>query len=349
MATATGIVTLFGGSGFVGRYVAQRMARAGWRVRVACRRPNEAHFVRPYGVVGQVEPILANIRDDASTRQVIQGADAVVNSVGILVESGRQRFDAIHADAAGRVADAAAMEGVRTLVHLSALGSDPDSQSHYGRTKAEGERRVLAAFPDAVILRPSIIFGPEDQFFNRFARMARFSPVLPLVGRRTRFQPVYVDDVAAAVEAVICGRRGHVSKPGPAETGDGEPQPARVYELGGPEVESFSVLMGRMLQAIRRRRLRVSLPFAVAGFGARMLDIAQLLSGGLFVNHILTEDQVRQLRRDNVVRDGALTLEHLGITPTAMDSVLDEYLYCHRPHGQFTLLTESAKNLDAER
>jgi uncharacterized protein YbjT (DUF2867 family) len=215
------LVTIFGGSGFVGRYVARRMAKEGWRVRVAVRRPNEAIFVRPYGTVGQVEPILANIRDDDSVRAAIHGADAVVNCVGILAESGKNTFGLVQHHGAARVARMAAEEGVGTLVHVSAIGADEDSESDYANSKALGEAAVLEAFPRAVILRPSIVFGPEDEFFNRFAQMTRFGPILPVVGADTRFQPVYVDDVAKAAVMGVAGQ----AAPG-------------IYELGGPEVRS---------------------------------------------------------------------------------------------------------------
>ena len=198
------LVTIYGGSGFIGRYIARRMAKEGWRVRVAVRRPNEAIFVRPYGVVGQVEPVFCNIRDDASVRAVMQGADAVVNCVGVLNEVGKNGFDAVQAEGAGRIARIAAELGVGQLVQLSAIGADADSASAYARSKAEGEAAVRRAFPEAVILRPSVVFGSEDQFFNRFAAMTRFGPLLPVVGAETKFQPVYVDDVAqAAVKAVL--------------------------------------------------------------------------------------------------------------------------------------------------
>ena len=211
MPSSTPVATVFGGSGFIGRYVTQRLARAGWRVRVAVRRPDEAYFVRPYGVVGQVEPVQANIRDDASTRRAVRGAAAVVNCVGILAESGKQSFEAVIAEGAGRIARLAAEEGVGRLVHVSAIGADPDSPSAYGRAKAQGEAAVRAAFPAAVILRPSIVFGTEDQFFNRFAAMARLSPVLPIVGPDTRFQPVYVDDIAAAAVLAATSRSHRAS------------------------------------------------------------------------------------------------------------------------------------------
>lgn len=199
------LVTIYGGSGFVGRYIALRMAKAGWRVRVAVRRPNEALFVKPFGVVGQVEPILCNIRDDASVRAALRGADAVVNCVGILINRGRNKFDAVQHEGAERIARLAAIEGVERLVHLSAIGADAASDSDYARSKGLGEASVMTYFPNATILRPSVVFGIEDKFFNKFATMTNFSMVLPLVGGNTKFQPVYVDDIAAAAEAVLTG------------------------------------------------------------------------------------------------------------------------------------------------
>ncbi len=325
------LATVFGGSGFVGRYVTQRLARAGWRVRVAVRRPNEALFVRTYGVVGQVEAVQANIRDEDSTRRAIAGADAVVNCVGILVEQGRQRFDAVQAEGAGRVARIAAEQGVRRLVQVSAIGAGPDSASDYARSKAEGEAAVLAAFPAAVILRPSIVFGTEDGFFNRFASMARLSPVVPVVGPETRFQPVYVDDVAAA--AVV------------AATGD---VTAGVYELGGPEVASFRDLIERMLGVIERRRLVVAVPIPLARLKGRALDFVQRASLGLFTNTVITADQVRLLEHDNVVSKGARGLAELGIAATPMGVVLETYLYAYRPHGQYRTTAAAAQELRGE-
>ncbi|MFM1863523.1 MAG: hypothetical protein RLZ26_2045 [Pseudomonadota bacterium] len=324
----SGLVTIFGGSGFVGRYVARRMAQAGWRVRVAVRRPNEAIFVRTYGVPGQVEPVACNIRDDASVAQALAGADAAVNCVGILAEAGANRFEAVHAEGAGRIARAAAAAGVGRLVHVSAIGADPGSPSAYARSKAAGEAAVRAAFPGAVILRPSIIFGPEDQFFNRFAAMTRTSPVLPVVGGTTRFQPVHVDDVAAAAERAI---RTDVA-PG-------------VYELGGPETLSFADLMRRMLAEIRRLRIVLDLPFWIARPIATVLDGVQAATLGLFHNGMLTRDQLRNLARDNVVAPDARGLADLGIAPTPMSAVLPGYLWRHRPAGQFEALKESARNL----
>ncbi len=322
------LVTIFGGSGFVGRYIARRMAKEGWRVRVAVRRPNEAIFVRPYGVVGQVEPVLANIRDDDSVRDAIHGADAVVNCVGILAERGKNTFGLVQTHGAARVARIAAEEGVERLVHVSAIGADSTSSSDYARTKAEGEAAVLEHFPRAVILRPSIVFGPEDEFFNRFAQMTRTGPFLPVVGAGTRFQPVYVDDVArAAVKGVL-----------------GEAHPG-IYELGGPEVATFRELMSRMLRVIRRRRLIVNVPFWIAMVMGTVLDGLQAITMGLFHNGLLTRDQVRNLRRDNVVGADRKSFADLGISPVAMDSVLDEYLWPYRPSGQYAGIKESADRL----
>jgi NADH dehydrogenase len=322
------LVTIYGGSGFIGRYIARRMAKEGWRVRVAVRRPNEAIFVRPYGVVGQVEPVFCNIRDDASVRAVMQGADAVVNCVGVLNEVGKNGFDAVQAEGAGRIARIAAELGIGHLVQLSAIGADSESASAYARSKAAGEAAVQKAFPAAVILRPSVVFGSEDQFFNRFAAMSRFGPILPVVGAETKFQPVYVDDVAqAAVKAVL-----------------GEAAPG-IYELGGPDVHSFRELMQKMLQVVQRRRLIVNIPFFVARIMGGVFDLLQTVTLGLFTNGLITRDQVRNLARDNVVSPRARGLADLGIAPTPIDAVLPEYLWRYRPSGQYAAIKESAKNL----
>lgn len=323
----TKLVTIFGGSGFVGRYIAQRMAREGWRVRVAVRRPNEAHFVKPYGTVGQVQPLLCNIRDDNSVRQVTHGADAVINCVGTFDAGGKNNFDAVQHEGAARIARIAAEEGVESLVHLSAIGADAEGESLYARSKGKGEDAIIEAFPNAVILRPSVIFGPEDQFFNRFAGMARISPVLPLVGADTKFQPVYVDDVAhAAVEAAL----GNA--------------PAGVYELGGPDVHSFRELMDLMLETIHRRRLVIGLPFWLGSLMGRVTGAISALTGGIAPQPI-TVDQVVSLRSDNVVSGDARTFSDLGIKPTAMEAVLPSYLWQFRPSGQYSALKESARNL----
>lgn len=322
------LVTIFGGSGFLGRYIARRMARAGWRVRVACRNPNEAVFVRPYGVVGQVEPVLANVRDDDSVRAALRGASAVVNLVAVLNGTGRQTFEALHVEAAARVARIAREEDAETFLHVSAIGADPKGGSQYSRTKGRGETGVAEAFPGAAILRPSLIFGPEDALFNRFASMTRMSPVLPIFGGATRFQPVYVDNVAEAAEQILTGAA-----------------PAGIYELGGPDVETLAQMMQRMLRVIRRRRLVIDLPFALGSLMGRTLDFAQTVTAGLFSNGILTVDQVRTLRHDNIVSPDMPGFADLGIVPTSMDAILPEYLYRFRPQGQYTELTDSARNL----
>ena len=322
------LVTIFGGSGFLGRYIARRLAKDGWRVRVACRRPYEAGFVRTYGVVGQVEPVFCNIRDDDSVRQVTVGADAVVNCVGTFDAAGKNNFDAVQHVGAGRIARIAAAEGVSQMVHISAIGADPEGASAYARSKAAGEAAVLEHMPGAVILRPSVLFGPEDAFFNRFARMSRMGPVLPLVGGDTRFQPVYVDDVAAAAQLGAEGK----AAPG-------------VYELGGPDVETFRSLMQEMLSVIQRRKALVSLPFFVARIMAFGLDMAQAATFGLFHNGTLTRDQVKQLAVDNVVSDDAKTFADLGIEPLATESVLRDYLWPYRPSGQYAAIKDSARNL----
>lgn len=324
----TELVTIFGGSGFIGRYIARRLAKKGYRVRVAVRNPNLAHFVRPYGVVGQVEPVFCNIRDDDSVRAVLGGADAVVNCVGILNEKGKSTFEALQAEGAARVARLSAEAGITRMVQLSAIGADLESDSDYARTKAAGEAAVLEHQPNAVILRPSVVFGPEDQFFNRFASMARFGPMLPLVGADTKFQPVYVDNVAEA--AVIALEGG--ADPG-------------IYELGGPEAEDFRSLMQMMLAVIRRRRLVVNTPFWVAKTMAWSLDMLQVASFGLITNNTLTRDQVRNLSRDNVVSEGARGLADLGIEPVAPEAVLPDYLWRFRPQGQYETMQESARNL----
>jgi len=306
------LVVIFGGSGFLGRYIAQRMAHQGWRVRVAVRHPNEAMFVQTYGQVEQIVPVQANIRDDASTRAAIVGADAVINCVGILSEDSRQQFDAVQADGAARIASMAADAGITKFLHVSSIGAAADSDSKYLRSKAEGEAAVLAAMPDAVILRPSIIFGPEDKFFNKFGTMARYSPILPLVGANSKFQPVYVDDVAAAAQAAINGKA------------------SGIFELGGPDIETFRGLMQRMLSVVRRKRILFNIPFGIANINALFIELAHKASLGI-MPLMLTRDQVKSLRLDNVVSPSAKTLADLGVDATAMEAVLDTYLYRFRP------------------
>ncbi len=323
------LVTIFGGSGFVGRYIARRMAKEGWRVRVAVRRPNEAIFVKPYGTVGQVEPVFANIRDDASVRAALRGADAVVNCVGTFEMSGANNVQAVQVDGAERIARIAAEQDIRRMVHISAIGADVDSDSDYARTKGQGEAAVQRHQPGAMILRPSIVFGPEDAFFNRFAKMTRLSPVIPLVGAETRFQPIYVDDVAQAAVLGVTGK----AAPG-------------IYELGGPDVRSFREFVQEMLRTIERRRLVIGLPFWVGNLMGRGFGLLNFLTAGLAPQPI-TRDQVKNLRRDNVVSEGARTFADLGIEPVATESVLPEYLWPYRPSGQYAAIKNSARNLKA--
>ncbi len=326
----TKLVTIYGGSGFLGRYIAQRMAKAGWRVRVAVRRPNEAIYVRPYGTVGQVEPVFCNIRDDASVAEVMQGADAVVNCVGTFDKSGANNFDAVQHLGAERIARIASKLRVERLVHVSAIGADAEAASLYAQTKARGEEGVLAHFPKAVILRPSVIFGPEDDFFNRFAGMSRMGPILPIVGADTLFQPVYVDDVAAAAQAALLGQ---------AKAG--------LYELGGPDVKTFRDWMRQMLGIIHRRRLILNIPFFFAGIMATGFDVMQAMTLGLIKNWMITRDQVKSLRVNNVADPALGGFAQLGIKPTSADAVLPEYLWRFRPSGQYDAIKNSAKNLKA--
>ena len=310
------LVTVFGGSGFVGRHLVRALAKDGWRVRVACRRPDLAGHLQPLGAVGQIHAVQANLRYRKSIAAAVQGADAVVNLVGILNESGRQKFSTVQAQGARFVAEEAAKAGITNFVQLSAIGANAQSSSDYARTKAEGEAAVLAAVPSAVVLRPSIIFGPEDQFFNRFANLARFTPALPLIGGgETKFQPVYVGDVAEAALKAL----------------DGKAKPGTVYELGGPETRSFKALLEYILTVTGRKRLLLPLPFALAKFKAGILEC---LPGKL-----LTVDQVILLETDNVVSAAAKaegrTLEGLGIEPTSFEAIVPTYLYAFREHGQF--------------
>ena len=306
------VVTVFGGSGFIGRHLIGRLARQGWIVRVAVRRPSRADFLKPMGDVGQVTPIRAPIQDRIAVESAVAGADAVINLVGILFERGAQTFAAVHAHGAQSVAIAAAAAGVERLVQISALGADDHSEIGYARSKGAGETAVRAAFPNAVILRPSVVFGPEDGFFNRFAIMARLSPVLPLIGGGgAKFQPVYVGDVGDAIAKSVTD---------PACAG-------RTYELGGPHVYTFKELMELLLRQIHRRRLLVPWPFALADLQAAFFELLPVPP--------LTRDQVRMLRRDTVVTEGALTLADLGIAATAAEVILPSYLDRYRPSGRF--------------
>lgn len=309
------LVVIFGGSGFVGRHVVRALAMRGYRIRVACRRPDLAGHLQPLGNVGQIQPIQANVRVRWSVDHAVQGADHVVNLVGILYESGRQRFGAVQDFGARAIAEAARSVGAG-MTHVSALGANVDSESAYARTKALGEKAVLETVPDAVIYRPSINFGPEDDFFNRFAAMARLSPALPLLGGgKTRLQPVYVGDVAEAI----------------ARSVDGAVEGGKIYELGGPKVLTFKECMQEMLAVIERKRLLVSVPWWAARLQASILE--------LLPKPLLTNDQVTQLQSDNVVSDKAIkegrTFAATGITPRTIGAILPSYLWRFRATGQF--------------
>ena len=310
------LVTVFGGSGFLGRYLVRRLAAAGARVNVAVRDPEAAQFLKPMGTVGQINLMAANLRHPPSIAAAVAGADAVVNLVGILYQRGRQRFDDIHARGADWIGRAAARAGARRLVHVSALGADPQAEAAYARSKAAGEAAVRAAFPDANIVRPSVAFGPEDNFFNRFGMLARYTPVLPLIGGgHTRFQPVYVGDIAEALAAILAD---------PDRAGE-------IHELGGPRVYSFAELMEIVLRETGRRRLLVPVPFKIAMLQAAFLQLLPVPP--------LTVDQVRLLKSDSVVADGALGLAELGIQPTPVDGVLGTYMYRYRRGGRTILPT----------
>jgi NADH dehydrogenase len=310
------LVTVFGGSGFLGRHVVRALAKRDYRIRVAVRRPELAGHLQPLGRVGQIHAVQANLRYPASVEAAMRDSHAAINLVGILAESGAQTFDAVQGAGAGTVAKAAAAAGAG-MVHVSAIGADENSASHYGRAKAAGEKAVLAALPSATILRPSVVFGPEDQFTNRFAALARMSPALPLIGGGlTKLQPVYVGDVATAV----------------ADAVDGKTRPGAPYELGGPEVLTMREIMEIILDVTERRRMLMPLPFGLAKLQAMFLQFAP----GDFK---LTPDQVTLLRSDNVVSDAAkaagLTLEGLGITPDSMEAIVPQYLWRFRKAGQF--------------
>lgn len=310
------LVTVFGGSGFIGRHVVQALARRGYRVRVGCRRPELAHHLQPLGAMGQIHAVQANLRYRWSVDQAVEGADHVINLVGILFETGRQRFDSVQAFGARAVAEAARAAGAG-LTQGSAIGADAQSDSDYARSKAAGEQAVFETLPQAVVIRPSIVFGPEDGFFNRFANMARFTPVLPLIGGgKTRFQPVYVSDVAETF----------------ARTVDGTVATGRIYELGGPRVLTFRECMEEMLEVIQRRRLLVDVPWWLARLQGRVL--------GMLPDPLLTLDQVKLLATDNVVSEAAQadgrTLEAFAIRPHSIDAILPTYLWTYRPAGQFS-------------
>ncbi len=318
------LAVVFGGSGFLGRNVVRELARRGWRVRVAVRRPHHAQFLRTMGHVGQIQLLQTNIRYRDGVAEALRGADAAINLVGVLHQSGAQSFLAVHALAAGAIAELAAQAGTDRLVHVSAIGAEEASRSRYARTKAEGERLVRAAFPAATIMRPSIIFGPEDSFFNRFAAMLApvpsFAPVpILLGGGAAKFQPVYVDDVADAIARALDD---------PASAG-------KTYELGGPRIYSFKELLRLLLETIGRKRLLAPVPFVIAPV---MGLIGETLGALPFFSPPITRDQIRQLKRDNVVGAGVSTFADLGIAPKSVESILPTYMVRFRKYGQFAEL-----------
>jgi NADH dehydrogenase len=309
------LVTVYGGSGFLGRHVVRALAKRHYRIRVAVRRPELAGHLQPLGRVGQIHAVQANLRNAASVEAAAHDAEVLVNLVGILFERGRQKFDAVQVQGAEHVALAAKARGAR-VVHVSAIGADEHSTSAYGRSKAGGEHAVLGAMPEAAIMRPSIVFGPDDDFFNRFGALARMSPVLPLIGGgHTKFQPVFAGDVATAI----------------ADAVDGTVRGGSIYELGGPEVKTFKELMQFVLATVERRRLLLPMPFFMAKLQAMFLQFMP--------KPMLTPDQVELLRTDNVVSEAARaegrTLEGLGIKPETIQSIVPTYLWRFRKAGQF--------------
>jgi NADH dehydrogenase len=314
-SNADTLITVFGGSGFLGRHVVRALARRRFRIRVAVRRPELAGYLQPLGGVGQIQAVQANLRYPRSVEAAMRDASVAINLVGILFERGRQRFETVQASGAGQVALAAAASGAK-VIHVSALGADENSPSAYARSKADGEKAVLAAAKDAVIFRPSVVFGPEDDFFNRFAAMARVLPALPLVGGgHTRFQPVYVGDVAEAIAAAV----------------EGKAREGATYELGGPEVRSFRELMEYVLAVTERKRALLPLPFPLAKLQASLLQFLP--------KPPLTPDQVELLRADNVVSEQAMaegrTLAGLNLAPTPIEAIVPSYLWRFRKTGQF--------------
>jgi len=308
---STNLVTIYGGSGFLGRHTVRALARAGWRIRVATRNPGRGFFLRPLGTVGQIDFVKCDVADADSVATAVKGSNAVINLTGILFQKG-QTFEDVQAEGAANIARAAADAGATVLVHVSAIGADAQSESEYATTKAQGEQAVRESFPQAVILRPSIIFGPEDGFFNKFAAMARYLPVLPLVGGgHTRFQPVFVGDVAAAIVKALSSEEAR----------------GRTFELGGPSIYSFKELLQLILRETGRKRILAPLPFGIATVQAAFLQILP--------NPILTMDQVKLLKKDNVVAPTAAGLADLGITPTSVEAVIPSYLWRFRAKGEY--------------
>lgn len=306
------LITVFGASGFLGRHAIRALARKGYRIRAVTRRPNLANHLPPMGHVGQIQLFKGDVHDEASVAEALRGAKAAINLVGVLFSRGEQSFEELHVNAAKTIAEECAKNGVRALTHVSALGADPNSESYYAKSKADGEARVREVFPQAAILRPSVIFGPEDSFLNRFAELARISPALPLIGGgHTKFQPIFAGDVAAAILTTL----------------EDEHHTGKMFEIGGPTVYSFRALMEFILRETQRERVLISIPFPIAAVQAFFLQ--------LMPNPLLTPDQVRLLRRNNIVSADAPGLAELGIVPTSIEAEAPAWLWRYRRHGQY--------------
>ena len=323
------IVTIFGGSGFLGRYIVRRMVKRGWRVRVAVREPNEAIFLKTYGEVGQIEIFNCSIFNQASVLSSITGSTAVINCVaGLLNESVQRRFISHYVEGPELIAKLSTKLKVQKLIHISSIGASLSSNSIYAKSKAKGEGKVLENFPNATILRPSLVFGDEDSFFNRYAAMATYSLFIPVIGQSTMFQPVYVDDVAQAIERALTQKdiKG-------------------IFELGGPDILTHRELIEKMLLVIRRKRIIVSISFPLASLMAIMFNTLKMISGGLF-NPPFSLDNVKQLSSNNTVDHEAKSLSDLGIKSQNIDNIIPSYLYCFRPHGQYNETTQTAKKFE---
>lgn len=314
---APGLITVFGGSGFIGSQVVQVLARRGWRIRVAVRRPDRAWKLQTAGHVGQIQAVRCDATDFDQVAAALHGADAAINLIGILYEAGARSFEALHVEAARNIATACAAARVDRLVHMSAIGASPEAASDYARTKAAGEMAAREAKPDTVVVRPSIVFGAGDGFLNRFAAMATMAPALPLIGGgHTRFQPVYVGDVAEAIVRAVERRDAA----------------GRTFELGGPEVMTMEEVLKLVLRETRRRNGLIPLPF----FAARMIGSFAQLTALVGIPPVLTRDQVVSLESDNVVAEGAEGLEALGVEPTGIEAIAPSYLWRYRRGGQFS-------------
>jgi NADH dehydrogenase len=322
------LVTVFGASGFVGRHAVRSLAKNGWRIRAVCRKPNLANFLLPAGHVGQIQLMKGNINEDDDVARALHGAGAVVNATGVLWGHGEQGFDAINAEAPRRIGAAAHAAGIQALIHISAIGADPDAESSYATSKGCGERDLREEYPDATILRPSLVFGPEDKFFNKFASLARLAPALPLIGGgHTRFQPVWVADIADAIVRTLSLEEAR----------------GQTYELGGPAIFTFKELLQFILHETGRRRMLVPVPFPLALIQAFFLQI----TGWVGITPLLTMDQVTLLKSDNVVHEGARTFADLGIKPSTIEGIVPSYIWRFRPKGEFgrTARSESSSTV----